>query len=171
MKKTLAILATLALPTGAFASTLSGDDVTITFNPGPVYTSTFTAVSGTDASAFGFDVDVDAGTAGDEFSWVSVGSGDLTGVTSFTLSDLDFDDGYDIIGFEVYSTILTGLSFSFTADSMTVSWDPIGAFEPSTVLTGQYLTAPAAVPLPASAPLILMGLGALGLVGRRRKAA
>lgn len=171
MKKTLAILATLALPTGAFASSLTGDDVTMTFDPGAVYTSTFTAVSGVDESAFGFSVDVDSGTAADEFSWTIFGIGNLTGVTSFTLSDLDFDDGYDLVGFELYQTALDGVSFSFTADSMTVSWDPIGQFEAGVVLEGQYLTAPPAVPLPASAPLILLGLGALGVVGRRRKAA
>ncbi len=170
MKKTLALLAALALPAAAAASTLTGDEVSIEFNPGGTYSSTFTVGAGIDDEVNNFQLNVDAGTHGKQFHWTAINAGgSLAGATSFTFSDLDFTDGSTLIDFEIKTTLLDDVVASVTNGVLTVSWSTTGIVGPGPVLHGKYITS--VVPLPASAPLILAGLGVLGFVGRRRKAA
>lgn len=171
MKKTLALLAALALPAAAAASTLTGDEVTIEFNPGSIYTSTFTVGSGVDDSINNFQLNADAGVHGSQFHWTGINAGgSLAGATSFTFSDLDFTDGSTLIGFKIKTTLLDDVVASVTNGVLTVSWSTTGIVGPGPILHGQYITT-SVVPLPASAPLILAGLGVLGFVGRRRNGA
>jgi hypothetical protein len=95
----------------------------------------------------------------------------LAGSTSFTLGSLDFTDGSVLTGFQLGSTLLTGVSIAITAHGMTFSFTPpgTGAIGPGTVFTGQFLTS--TVPAPATLTLALTALGLLGLGSRARKLA
>ena len=55
----------------------------------------------------------------------------------------------------------TSLSLSFT--------DGASITGPEVMLAGEFITGPIATPLPAALPLFATGLGALGLLGWRRK--
>ncbi|MGR3321749.1 MAG: VPLPA-CTERM sorting domain-containing protein [Pseudooceanicola sp.] len=88
------------------------------------------------------------------------------------MSSLDFDMGHVLVGFEIYDTAFSNLSFSTTDTSITFTWDLQSSTDLGNVIYGKFLTRPAAeVPLPAGAPLLFGGLALLGAVRRRSKKA
>jgi hypothetical protein len=162
---------------GAQAATLTGDTITQT---DPTGTHSVLVGTGVDLTEAFLTFDYDAGTLGNEFI---MAVGDATGpffgaytsapVTStITLSDLSFSGGQVLTGFNVLSSIFgpitvdilssTSLSLSFF-DGATI---PTGNTE---LLTGDFITGPAATPVPAALPLFATGLGALGLLGWRKR--
>lgn len=167
MKKLLSCALLAVAPWFVSASVLTGDTVTFTANPGVFGPVAALVGAGTDLTAGAFRFDFNAG-AGDAFSWISSpGAGGLAGSTSITISDMDFTDGSSLVGFQVDSTLLSGVSISTTADSLTISYTSVGLIGPGTVISGRYVTT-AVVPIPATLPLVLAGLGLLGLSVRRR---
>lgn len=165
MKKLICSLAVFLSPFLASASVLTGDNVTITFNPS-VYTTSFIVGSGVDLDIQNFHFDLDAGAGGNEFLFTSTpDAGSFAGSTSFTLSGLNFTDGSLLAGFDLISSSLSDFSFSSTADSITFSYSnssaPVG-----TVVNGRFVTINA-VPEPET--LALFGLGLIGLVATRRR--
>jgi hypothetical protein len=154
----------------ASASTLTGDEVTITTTPS-VFTMPLTVGAGTDLSVGSgsgtFLFDLNRGPDGNRFTLTSVGSSTFSGSNSFTFSDLDFTDGSLLTGFNLLATSLSGFSFSTTADSITFSYSNAFAAD-GVVIDGTFVTS-AAVPLPGTLPLVLLGLGALGIGGRARR--
>jgi hypothetical protein len=170
MKRLLSCGLLALAPWFASASVVTGDTVTFTANPGVFGPVAALVGAGTDLTAGVFQFDFDAG-AGDTFSWISSpAAGDLAGSTSITISDLDFTDGSSLVGFVLDSTLLSGVSISTTADSLTISYTSGGFVGPGTLISGRYVTR-AEVPVPATLPLVLAGLGLLGFSVRRRSQA
>ena len=170
MKKLLSCAFLAVAPWFASASVLTGDTVTFTANPGVFGPVAALVGAGTDLTAAAFQFDFDA-VAGDAFTWISApGAGGLAGSTSITISDLDFTDGSSLVGFLLDSTLLSGVSISTTADSLTISYTSVGTIGPGLVVSGRYVTT-AVVPEPATLPLMLAGLGLLGLSARKRNQA
>ncbi|MFT7026237.1 MAG: hypothetical protein ACJAVS_000453 [Paracoccaceae bacterium] len=76
-----------------------------------------------------------------------------------------------MLGFDLTSTTLTGLTVTTTADTVTFSYDISASGETDgsgVIIAGRFLRGVADVPLPAAAPLA--GPGALFMVGCRHRA-
>jgi hypothetical protein len=139
-----------------------------------------TITNGTDLTIFGvIPIDLNAGASGDGFTISSLGNYcgfNCNGsTTSFIFSGLDFGTAFTIdnfvnnSGYSVTTSVLSATSFS-------ISWlEPVlfsnTDFPSGLVFSGTFGTvvAPATVPVPAGAPLLLSALGLL--VWRRKGAA
>ncbi|ABV91786.1 hypothetical protein Dshi_0037 [Dinoroseobacter shibae DFL 12 = DSM 16493] len=172
MRKLLLTSLVALCPAVASATTLAGDTVNLAL-PG------FGAVDVVVGSGIEFDLD---GTTFDlnpnGTNNLLVVDGDVFGtvgnVSSLVISDMNFNDGSELTGFLVTQTNLVNLQVSFTADSLTFTFDPNTDSPNGILLEGAYLTqlpgaGPTPVPLPATAPLLLLAAGGLAVM-RRRKA-
>lgn len=169
-KMMLAAAAAAAMVFGgqASASVLTGDTVTLSFEPS-VYSQSFVVGDGVDHRIINFAFDLNGGADGNRFTFTSVDGASFGGSTSFTLSGLDFTDGALLERFELVSTSLTNFSFTNTADSVTFFYsDPWT--QNGVVLDGFFrTTAVNAVPLPGTLPLLFLGVGALCATARSRR--
>jgi hypothetical protein len=153
----------------ASASVLTGDTILFQVNPGVVSATPATVGAGDDLVFANFRFNLDAGGAGDQFSWSSTpNAGALLNSTSIQISDLDFNDGSTLIGFDLFSTLLSGLVITTTSDSITFAYTTQEMVGPGLVLSGRFLTS-ATVPLPGTAPLLLVGIALLAAQSSRRK--
>lgn len=163
------LLAAMSWTSAASAATLTGDQVAITFQPENLVILAFVG-TGVDKTFGLFEFDFNAGAAGDEFVF-NDNNGSFGSNTSIVLSGLDFPGSSILTGFELLSTRLENLAFTFTDTSLTFTFVDIAANVPDgPAIRGRFLTEPvAAVPLPASLPLMLAGLGAVAILRRRKK--
>lgn len=164
----------LCAPFAVSAATLTGDDVNVAIKN--LGTGSVEVGTGADLRLFGVSVDLDAGSDGSKFSWTTSKFESFGGYNVWSFSDLDFDDGSNLIGFIVAENAFDGLSIDVTSDSLTFSFDESSTFDKGVVLSGTFVTdssvrqapqPPASVPLPATAPLLL--LGAAGMMALRRR--
>lgn len=155
------------------AATLTGDNVTVTINDlnGFVASNSGIVGDGTDV-AIGLSLyDLNAGANNNEFVVSFDGSFcgllNCPGTTTIELTDLNFSGGESLIGFTLLSSVFTDVSWVTTATSILFTF----ADQPGigVMLTGRFDTGVSAVPVPAALPLLASGLGALGVVGWRRK--
>jgi hypothetical protein len=164
-----ACLTASLLAGAASAATLDGDQASITFVPESLVLGPFTVGAGVDFTLGVFTFDLNAGSAGDGFDFLDNG-GFFGQNTSIVLSSLNFSGGELLNGFELLSTSLQNLTWTFTDDSLTFLFsDPGWGPANGPAISGRFLTA-AAVPVPASLPLLLAGLGGLALLRRKSKA-
>lgn len=166
--RNIVVCSSLVAAIPASASTLNGDSLSITFQPGNnVLGANVTVGPGVDLTLGGFTFDLNAGADGDEFIFMD-GGGFFSGSTSLVLSDLDFSDGSSLVNFSLLSTSLTSLSFVVGPDSLTFTYDNPG-FGPNNgpAISGRFLTS-AAVPEPTTPLLILLGGLATAMTWRRR---
>ena len=174
-----AAVALLALGAAAEAATLAGDTVSVNLSTGflgDLGTQSVLVGAGVDATYFGNqDLDFDDGVDGDIFSITSLfnfcgmstcaGSGDIV---TFTLTSLDF--GVPLLGVNILTSIGGAIVSSFTSDSVTFQWTE-ASIPQGTYFTAQFVTGPSPIPLPASLPLLAIGLAGLAALRSRRKAA
>lgn len=174
-----ALLSLLALGAAAEAATLAGDIVTVNISTGfgtDLGTQIVPVGAGVDATFFGSqNLDFNAGVDGDIFSITSLrsfcgwssceGSGDIV---TFTLTSLDF--GVPLLGVNILSGIGGAFVSSFTPDSVVFQWTEAN-IPSGTYFTAQFVTGPAPIPLPASLPLLAIGLAGLAALRSRRKSA
>ncbi len=125
--------------------------------------------AGIDDSFGVFSFDFDSGTESDLFVWTSSSSGFLGG-TPFVpdMLDIDFDDGSTLVDFSLVSTLLSDLSYSITADSITFSHTSTGFIGPGIVLSGRFITTSSVVPEPSIIALFSLGLVGIGIARRRQ---
>ncbi len=167
MKNLVAILM-LFIPTFASATLITGDSVIFQINPGVFGPVTATIGAGTDLTIRNYKYDFNAGSSGDVFSWISSPlRGDLAGSTSVMLSDMDFVGGSTLTGFTLFSTVLSDLSWSTTADSISFSYTSTGFVGPGTILKGQYAFVKT-VPEPGILAMFALGLLGLGAFSRKK---
>ncbi|MGG7566972.1 PEP-CTERM sorting domain-containing protein [Rhodovulum sp. DZ06] len=170
-----AALALLSTP--VMAASLTGDVVTATLTAGgsefaantaavsPSVTATFTPGDATISATISDGV-IDL--------FFDLGTFPTTGGTStWTFTGLDFTPAAAVSALTLVSgdaAIVSGQSF--TADSITIEVVDLVAATHGVLNELQFsfaaTEAPADVPLPAAAPLALLGLAALGVIGRRR---
>ena len=172
-------VALLALGATAEASTLDGDTVSVNLSTGlggDFGTEVVLVGAGVDANYFSNqDLDFNSGVDGDIFSITSLGnycgmstcagSGDIV---TFTLTSLDF--GEPLVGVNILTSIGGATVTSLTSDSVTFEWTE-AAIPDGTYFTAQFITGPSPIPLPASMPLLAIGLAGLAALRSRRKAA
>jgi hypothetical protein len=169
MKKFVLSAIAFLLPGFAAAGIVTGDSVSLEFDPGNLAFNG-TAGAGADIVVNNFRFDVNGGFSDDIFSWTSIPlAGSLAGTNTFTLSSLAFTGGEVLAGFNLWYTALSGVTFSTTANSLTVGYTSTGFVGPGPILVGQYITRK--VPEPATLALFGLGLAGLGLGLRRKKAA
>lgn len=178
--------------TAAFATALAFGAVQATASTSPIDTSAYDPLSMVEIlNTTGF-ADFSGADFGDVFQvlddagasfWIGAQSTDAAGVFSFDGSFVGGTDVLDVTGASgsafgagSFSAFFEGGGFgylvSFASDNSTLdfgdtSTDVVG--ELGTVTVSRY-AAPAAVPLPAGLPLMVAGLGCIGLVARRRTA-
>ncbi|MCP4767667.1 MAG: VPLPA-CTERM sorting domain-containing protein [Gammaproteobacteria bacterium] len=156
----------------ANAATLTGDQVTVDLLPTAGDFTSSPIGAGFDLSVGVFRFDFNGGVDGDEFLFEDNG-GFFSNSNSILLSTLDFDDGSDLLGFDLISTSLSNLTFSFTANSLTFNFDLVPGSGPNNgpAIHGRFITDVSPVPVPAA--VWLFGTALLGFVGmsRRRKVA
>lgn len=169
--KSLVLVAAIVVPGVAGAAALTGDAVTFSI-PGAAPWSWTVKEGKKDGNIGNFRFDFDAGEDADQFLFTSKNKGYL-GRDEITLSSLDFSDGEDLIGFEVLETVFENLTYKvLDGTSITFFFDYAKSLD-GNVLSGRFLTSGSAaseVPLPATAPLVLAGLGALAALRRRKRA-
>ena len=171
MKKAFLCLALSLSSCLAQASVLTGDSVVFQADPGVIAPASATVGAGDEFVFLNFRFDLDAGPGADGFSWVSEpGAGGLAGSTSIVLSDLDFTDGSSLVGFELFTTVLSGLVITTTPDSISFAYTSSGLVGPGPILTGQFLTE-SAVPTPGTAALMLSALALVPLCSSRKRKA
>ena len=151
------------------AATLTGDDVVITFQPNNVVFGPFTVGAGIDFTLANFTFDLNAGVGANEFDFIDNG-GVFGDNSSLVLSSLDFSGGAILTGFNLTSTSLTGLSWTFTDTSLTFSFDNSRGPNNGSAIRGQFATL-SAVPLPASLPMLAAALGGFAFLLRRARKA
>ncbi len=162
MKKLIALVFLTLMNTVSSAAVLTGDSIDFTVAPAGIFSTPPVVVgAGDDLVSIFYHFDFDAGPAGDQFLWSSIPSaGNLAGSNAITLSDLDFNDGSSLIGFDLFSTLLSGLTISVMPDSITFSHTSTDMVGPGTVLSGRFITTSThQIPTPATAPLVLLAAG------------
>ncbi|MEO0634059.1 MAG: VPLPA-CTERM sorting domain-containing protein [Pseudomonadota bacterium] len=162
----------------ASAATLTGDSVTVNLTANSNFgTQTVVVGVGPDANYFGNqNVDLNAGISGDILTLSSTSTfGSIDGVGGdpvvWTFGDLDFSGGETLIGFNFIQSF-SNVVATITANSLTLTYDDV-AIPSGIYLQGQFVTSGSqtpAVPLPASALLLLGGLFGLVTVKRRTAA-
>lgn len=165
-----ALALSLASVGAASAATLSGDTVGIEFVSGGYNNPSVMVGAGIDETLFAFEFDLDAGANGDEFIF-NDNAGFIPPGSSLVLYDLDFSGGETLVGFELLYTSLDNLAYTFTDSSITFTYATSG-IGPNigAAIYGTFITAPSAVPLPASLPLLIAGIGGLAAMRRKRRA-
>lgn len=151
-----------ALPSFANAGLLVGDDVTVAFN----YTTSNDFVlpgtigPGADAGIGNLAFDLNAGPGGDVFEWIALSVSNIDNVIGITVSDLAFDDGSDLIDFNLFSTVLSNLAYTISAASIAFTFDEFSTINvgAGTVLSGQFITPTTTVPEPGTLALLMLGL-------------
>ena len=124
--------------------------------------------SGNDLVLGNFAFDLNAGLAGDEFTFFDNG-GFFSDNIQIVLENLDFSGGEVLTGFQLAASSLSNLSVSTTANSVTFTFDDPGVGPDSgPAISGKFLTAPAAVPLPAGLPLLAASMAAISFLRRRK---
>ena len=171
----------LAFSGQAQSATLTGDFVAVNYNDSSLTKNNGSGIvvaPGTDVTIGGAFYDFNAGVGGNQFIF-SVnnrfcGVAHCNGAIKLSLLNLNFSGGEKLVGFNLLSTALSGLSFTFTSTSL-IFLATEGNIRRGTVISGIFLTAPspanipAAVPIPAALPLLAAGLSAMGFMGWRRK--
>jgi len=177
-------VASAAVAAPAAGATLNGDEITQTiFNQGSVVlTDTLTVGPGVDLTLALADFDFSAGPDGDE--WLvsfnvtaSVpGFAGTTGESRIELTGLDFSDDAELTGISLLDapfhpdatvSLLSPRSVGLTfTDGVEVAGDAGDVAFRARFQTSPAGTAP--IPLPAAGWLMFGGLGALGLLRRRR---
>jgi hypothetical protein len=157
-------IVTLAEPTGTIGNYLVSSGVD--YSPGPLAHYDFSFGVLADHLRISFS-EPDLGSTTTTF----FGFYAIAGTSTITLSSLDFSGGEVLTGFNVLSSIYPITVNILTPHSLSLSWTEGGAFTPPvTFLEGEFVTSQAAAtPLPGTLPLFAGGLGALGLLGWRRK--
>ncbi|MBL4811099.1 MAG: VPLPA-CTERM sorting domain-containing protein [Rhodobacteraceae bacterium] len=161
----------LSLAAGsASAATLAGDTVGVSFDPSFYNNPSVSVGAGIDLTISAFEFDFDAGVNGDELVFNDNGGFFPVG-SSLTLYDLDFSGGETLVGFDLSYTSLDNLAYTFTDTSITFTYATSGTGPNfGAAIYGTFLTVPSAVPLPASLPLLIAGLGGLTALRRKRRA-
>ncbi len=163
MKKLVAALM-LVIPGYASAGLITGDSVIFQANPAVFGPQSAIVGTGTDLTVSNFLYDFNGGSGDDIFSWISSPlAGNLAGSTSITLSDMNFVGGASLTGFTLFSSVLSDLAWSTTADSITFSYSSSGFVGLGLVLSGQY-----SVPEPDTLAILALGLLGLGAFGRKK---
>lgn len=168
----------LAFSGQAQSATLTGD-VAVNYNDSLLPNSNRSGIVGvgTDITIGGAFYDFNAGVGGNQFIF-SVnkrfcGVAHCNGPIKLSLLNLNFSGGEKLVGFDLISTALSGLTFTFTSTSL-IFLATEDTIRKGVVISGFFLTAPplnipAAVPIPAALPLLAAGLSAMGFMGWRRK--
>lgn len=176
MRKLLLSTVVLCAPFAVSAATLTGDEINVAIKG--VGTGTIEVGSGADLSLAGVVLDFDAGSNGMQLSWTTSKLESFGAYNVWTFSDLDFDDGSDLVGFLVSQNEFDDLTIDVTSDSLTFTFDEGSSFDTGLLLSGTFLTdkatlqappPPSSVPLPATAPLLLLGAAGMMALRRRRK--
>lgn len=98
---------------------------------------------------------------------VTIGTGTGTLVVPFNLS-INYSDTLTVVGGTTLSILVGSTLWNIVVNGLTLG--PNSGGSEIGYLTAQVSDPPAATPLPAALVLFGSGLGALGLIGRRRKA-
>lgn len=170
----------LAFSGQAQSATLTDDLVAVNYNDSILTNSNGSGIVGvgTDVTIGGGFYDFNAGVGGNQFIF-SVnnrycGVAHCSGAIKLSLLNLNFSGGERLVGFDLLSTTLSGLSFTFTSTSL-IFLATERRLRRGAVISGFFLTAPppvnipAAVPIPAALPLLAAGISAMGFMGWRRK--
>ena len=91
--------------------------------------------------------------------------------TTFNGLHVMLGSGGSFTGFSLVSSDIAPVTTSFDPDELFINWAGASYLNGNTLSFDIGYAAPAAVPLPAGLPLMAAGVGALAVLGRRRRAA
>lgn len=168
----------LAFSGQAQSATLTGDLVAVNYNDSSLTKNNGSGIVGvgTDVTIGGGFYDFNAGVGNQFIFRVNrrfCGVAHCNGPIKLSLLNLNFSGGEKLVGFDLLSTALSGLTFTFTSTSL-IFFANEHTIRRGAVISGYFLTAPplnipSAVPIPAALPLLAAGISAMGFMSWRRK--